>query len=165
MSGEEKASQTPTHYSIEAASEDKSKAIKRLVYDSGINPTALDWRRFLVALDEKRKVIGCGQLKSHADGSKEMASLAVGPAMRGQGIGGALIEGLIASQDDGPLYLMCQSSLGPLYERFGFERIDGEEMPKYFRRVSQLAGVLENLRVQGETLFIMRRMPGASQES
>jgi amino-acid N-acetyltransferase len=149
-------SKTSVSYSVQAASEKQAKAIKRLVYDSGINPTALDWRRFSVALDEKRKLIGCGQVKVHADGSRELASLAVVPAMRGQGIGRALIEQLISTHDD-PHYLMCQSSLGTLYERFGFVRIEGDEMPKYFRRVSQLAGVLANLRAQGETLFIMQR--------
>jgi amino-acid N-acetyltransferase len=156
MSRDLRPSKTSVNYSIQAASEKQAKAIKRLVYDTGINPTALDWRRFTVAFDEKMKLIGCGQVKAHSDGSRELASLAVVPAMRGQGIGSALIEQLI-STNDGPLYLMCQSSLGPLYERFGFVRIEGDEMPKYFRRVSQLAGVLANLRAQGETLFIMRR--------
>ena len=156
MSASQQASNTKVHYSIQAASEEHAKAIQRLVRNSGINPTALDWRRFLVALDEGGKLIGCGQVKAHADGSSELASIAVKAEWRRQGIGSALIERLIASQD-GPLYLMCQSSLGPLYERFGFLRIEREEMPKYFRRVSRLAGVLDNLRAQGETLFIMRR--------
>ena len=158
MSGDLGTSKTLASYSIQAASEDQAKAIKGLVYDSGINPTALNWRHFIVALDEKMKLIGCGQIKTHADGSKELASLAVVPVMQGQGIGSALIRRLLSAHD-GPLYLMCQSSLGPLYERFGFERIEGDEMPKYFRRVSQLAGVLANLSAQGETLFIMRRNP------
>ena len=149
-------SKTLASYSIQAASEDQAEAIKQLVYDSGINPTALNWQHFIVALDERMKLIGCGQVKTHADGSQELASLAVAPAIQGQGIGRELIEQLISTQD-GPLYLMCQSSLGPLYERFGFEHIEGDEIPKYFRRVSQLAGVLASLRVQGETLYIMRR--------
>ncbi len=89
---------------------------------------------------------------------KSFASISVELSWRGQGIGSALIERLIALQD-GPIHLMCQSSLGPLYERFGFVRIERDEMPKYFRRVSQLAGVLDSLRAQGETLLIMRHIP------
>lgn len=158
MNAAQQASDTQVHYSLRAASEKHAKAIQGLVRSSGINPTALDWRRFLVALDEEGTLIGCGQVKAHADGSQELASIAVEPGWRGQGIGSALIERLIALRD-GPLHLMCQSSLGPLYERFGFVRIEREEMPKYFRRVSQLAGVLDALRAQGETLLIMRHIP------
>jgi len=161
MSSIEPDSDSGPHYSIQAASQEYAKAIQGLVRSSGINPTALDWQRFLVALDGQGNLIACGQVKTHADGSSELASVAVLPMWRKQGLGSALIERLIASED-GPLHLMCQSSLGPLYERFGFKQIEQDEMPKYFRRVSQLAGVLESLRAQGETLLIMRRVPSSA---
>jgi N-acetylglutamate synthase-like GNAT family acetyltransferase len=143
-------------FRIQAALEEHAAAIQRLVVASGINPTGLDWQRFLLAVDETGKLIGCGQIKPHSDGSQELASIAVEPAWRGRGIARALIEHLIA-QADGTLYLMCQSSLGPLYEKFGFTRLAEEEMPKYFRRISKLAGVLEAVRAKGELLLIMRR--------
>jgi N-acetylglutamate synthase-like GNAT family acetyltransferase len=143
-------------FHVHTATEAHAAAIQRLVLSSGINPTGLDWQRFLVALDETGKLIGCGQIKPHSDGSQELASIAVEPAWRGRGIARALIEHLIA-QADGTLYLMCQSSLGPLYEKFGFTRLAEEEMPKYFRRISKLAGVLEAVRAKGELLLIMRR--------
>ena len=133
---------------IQPADETQAGAIQQLVRSSGINPTGLDWRRFLVAVNAKEALIGCGQIKPHADGSKELASIAVQPAWRGQGIARALIEALLAEQS-GDLYLMCQSSLGPLYEKFGFTPISEDQMPKYFRRISKLAGVLDNLRSQG----------------
>jgi N-acetylglutamate synthase-like GNAT family acetyltransferase len=143
-------------FRIQAALEEHAAVIQRLVVASSINPTGLDWQRFLLAVDETGKLIGCGQIKPHSDGSQELASIAVEPAWRGRGIARALIERLIA-QADGPLYLMCQSSLGPLYEKFGFTRLAEDEMPKYFRRISKLAGVLEAVRAKGELLLIMRR--------
>ena len=146
-------------FQIQAADKDHAIPIRRLVRSSGINPTSLDWRRFLVALDADGRLIGCGQVKPHRDGSQELASLAVIPALRGRGVARAIIEALLA-EHPGDLYLMCQSSLGPLYAKFGFEAIEEAQMPTYFRRVSKLAGVLENLRKQGEGLLIMHRPAG-----
>jgi N-acetylglutamate synthase-like GNAT family acetyltransferase len=143
-------------FTVQKAQSKHASEIRRLVLSFGINPTGLDWRRFLVALTSAGGFIGCGQLKPHADGSLELASLAVTPAWRGRGVARALIEALLAPHP-GELYLMCQSSLGTLYEKFGFHAIDEKEMPTYFRRVSKLAGVLENLRKSGERLLVMKR--------
>lgn len=141
---------------LQPATESHAAAIRQLVTFSGINPTGLDWRRFVIALDDAGELVGCGQIKPHRDGTRELASIAVTPPHRHQGIATALIQRLIEGEE-GDLYLMCQSSLGPLYERFGFQSIGEDQMPKYFRRISQLAGVLESVRRQGETLLIMLR--------
>lgn len=146
-----------TKFAIHKASQAQATDIKRLILQSSLNPTALDWHRFHIAKDKAGNFIGCGQVKGHADGSMELASLAVKKAWRGQGVATALIERLLA-EHPGELYLMCQSSLGAMYEKHDFHKIDEAEMPKYFRRISKLAGVLDNLRKQGESLLIMRRL-------
>lgn len=143
-------------FRVQPATQEHSSAIRHLVIESGINPTGLDWQRFLVALAPGDEFVGCGQIKPHADRSLELASIAVKPAWRGRGIARALIEALLASQPS-DLYLMCQSSLGPLYEKFGFHAIDEPQMPTYFRRVSKLAGVAANLRLVNEKLLVMHR--------
>ncbi|NJN43373.1 MAG: GNAT family N-acetyltransferase [Anaerolineae bacterium] len=84
------------------------------------------------------EVVGCGQIKPHADGSTELASIVVTPPWQGQGIARSIIEHLLETHH-GDLYLMCQSSLGPLYEKFGFQAISEGEMPAYFRRIKHLA--------------------------
>ena len=51
---------------------------------------------------------------------------------------------------------MCQSSLGPFYEKFGFHAISYEEMPRYFQRMSKLAGLVTALARREERLLIMK---------
>ena len=145
-------------FHIRKAEEDELDAIRDLILRAGINPTKLDWRNFLVAEAEDGEFLGCGQVKQHADGSCELASLAVEKGHQGRGVGSALIMTLLEQHPD-RLYLMCQASMGALYERYGFQAIEEAEMPTYFRRVSRLPGVLGNLAEQGERLLIMRREP------
>src|SRR3989304_5329525 len=57
-------------------------AIRSLIFRVGINPRGLDWRRFQVAVDPGGRLVGCGQVKPHADGSRELASIAVPPKGR-----------------------------------------------------------------------------------
>lgn len=148
--------QRPPAFSIQKAQSTHASQIRELVRTSGINPTGLDWQRFLIAVTPDGAFIGCGQLKPHADGSMELASIAVNLAWRGRGVARSLIEALLAAHP-GELYLMCQSSLGPMYEKFGFHAIGEKEMPTYFRRVSKLAEVIVNLRKAGEQLLVMQR--------
>ena len=43
-------------------------AIKALIRAVNINPIGLKWQRFMVAVDENGRLIGCGQIKPHRDG-------------------------------------------------------------------------------------------------
>ncbi|MEJ2706610.1 MAG: GNAT family N-acetyltransferase [Anaerolineales bacterium] len=134
-------------------------AIQSIIRNAHINPMGLKWDRFLVAVDQENRVIGCGQIKPHSDGSFELASIAVKPDWRGQGAARAIIERLISSHR-GDLYLTCRASLGALYEKFGFSRItDPEAMPGYFRRVSRLFKVFKVFTNSQEDLWVMKR-PG-----
>lgn len=119
---------------IRAAAKADEAAIKRIVRAARINPTNLDWRRFLVAEVDGR-IVGTGQVKPHRDGSRELASIAVVPAYQRQGVGGQIIRALIA-RENGPLYLTCRAPLGAYYPRFGFRAIGRDEMPPYFRRLA-----------------------------
>jgi amino-acid N-acetyltransferase len=132
------------------------QAIQKLIRQAHINPTGLAWERFLVAVDQNGNVIGCGQIKPHSDGTRELASIAVTPEYRHQGIASALIEQLLA-KSTGELYLMCRSSLGPFYERFGFQPAEGEDLPPYFKRMKRLARLIKSLDKNGETLLVMKR--------
>jgi N-acetylglutamate synthase-like GNAT family acetyltransferase len=72
-----------TTWTLRRARQPDAPAIRRLIRQVGINPLGLDWRRFLIAVDAGGQLVGCGQVKPHADGSLELASIAVQPAWRG----------------------------------------------------------------------------------
>ena len=144
-----------TTYTLRLARETDDAAIKQLIHSSGINPMGLDWRRFTVAVDNQDKVIATGQIKPHGKDVLELASIAVVPEYQGQGIARAIIEHLLKDSSR-PLYLTCISSLGPLYEKFGFQAVDYADMPRYFQRISKLAGLVFLLANQGEHLLVMK---------
>lgn len=100
-------------------------------------------------------MIGCAQLKPVPGGLTELASLAVRPAYRHQGIARALIEHLLVEASR-PVYLTCRSDLGGLYEKFGFRALDVDEMPVYYRRLQRLAGLFMELTRRNETLLVMK---------
>ena len=142
-------------YTLRPARETESAQIKALIYLVGNNPMDLDWKRFIVAVNQQDEMIGCGQLKPHGKDILELASLAVYPEQQGKGVGRAIIEHLLKNSSR-PLYLMCESSNGPLYEKFGFQEIQYEEMPRYFKRISKLAGLVTSLAHREERLMVMK---------
>ncbi len=141
---------------LRPATKDDFPAIRALIYAARINPLGLDWRRFVLAVDEGGAPIGCGQVKTHRDGSRELASIAVQPAWRGQGVARAIIQHLLAAHPP-PLYLTCRPSLGPFYEKFGFRVIAEPEMPPYFRRIKRLARLARATRLIPGDLLVMKK--------
>ncbi len=121
----------------------------------GINPTGLDWKRFIVIVNAEGGVLACGQIKPHGQEVRELASIAVTPEMQGRGLARRIIEHLLSSSPR-PLHLMCRSGMGALYEKFGFRAIAYEEMPKYFQRMSKLAGLASILMHSGDSLLVMK---------
>jgi N-acetylglutamate synthase-like GNAT family acetyltransferase len=125
-------------HTLRPARQADAPAIRALIRAAGINPTGLAWRRFVLAVSPEGELLGCGQVKPHDDGSRELASIAVQPGFRRRGIARAVIERLLA-ENPPPLHLVCQEKLGPFYARFGFRAVGGEEMPPYFRRLARAA--------------------------
>ena len=137
------------------ALESESGQISHLVHLVGINPTGLDWKRFIVAVNTDGKIVGCGQLKPHGRDVLELASIGVLPEYRGLGVARAIIEELL-KESHRPLYLMCMSHNGPMYEKFGFQSILPEQMPRYFQRIYKLFGLAHVLNKTGEELLVMK---------
>lgn len=115
----------------------------------------LDWKRFVVAVDSRDQIIATGQIKPHGRDIHELASIAVVPEYRGQGLARAIMEHLL-QESPRPLYLTCISSLEPLYQKFGFYSIDYDEMPRYFQRISKLVGLVFLLASRDEKLLVMK---------
>jgi N-acetylglutamate synthase-like GNAT family acetyltransferase len=137
------------------AVETDARAIRSIVLRAGINPRDLDWPRFLVAVDAAGKVVACGQVKPHGDGSLELASIAVRPRLHGRGIGSEIVRRLMESHGP-PLWLMCRSLQTGFYRRLGFETVDdGSVMPTFFRRVHRLARLADPMFPQEHRLAVM----------
>jgi N-acetylglutamate synthase-like GNAT family acetyltransferase len=144
-----------TEFSLRPATVDDFSAIRELIRKVHINPTGLDWPRFVVAVDRSGKMLGCGQLKVHDKDVIELASIAVIPGYRYLGIARAIIEKL-TSKAPRPLYLTCRFALRPFYEKWGFRVIKRSEMPCYFRRLDRLTSLFSPLVRLDGGLFIMR---------
>jgi len=144
-----------TDYAVRPALETESAQIKELINLVGINPTGLDWKRFVVSANENGRVIACGQIKPHGADIRELASIAVHPDYRGRGLARAVIQVLLR-ENPRPLYLMCMSHNGPMYEKFGFQTIAVNQMPRYFARIKKLFGVADVFRKSGEELLVMK---------
>ncbi len=115
----------------------------------------LHWEHFILAVDEQGQMIGCGQIKTHRDGSRELASIAVEPCCRGQGVARALIERLMAGAKP-PLYLTCRGSLIPLYEKFDFRVVGStKDMPPYFRLIARIFRIVRRLFRMQDSLAVM----------
>jgi amino-acid N-acetyltransferase len=130
--------------------------IRRLVWESHISPFGLKWKRFVVAENPEGEVVGCAQIKTHFDGSKELASMVVDPNYRGRGIARMIIEYLIQNQE-GDLFLMCRDSMGAFYHLFGFEIISRQEMPPFFRRIEYIASLFQIIYSRDASLLFMRK--------
>lgn len=141
---------------LRPAAADDAPAIHALIRQAKLNPSGLNWQHFVLATKADGEMIGCGQIKFHTDGSHELASLAVVPAWQGKGVARVLLTYLLAEHPDA-LYLMCLSSLGPFYEKFGFHSLSEPEMPRYFRRIKKLLKFIPFIIPDGEFLLVMHR--------
>jgi len=141
---------------IRAATQEEFPAIRSLIRAVQINPTGLDWRRFLVAISTQGNLLGCGQIKPHSDGSKELASIAVQENSRGRGIARMIILTLVKHEVERPLYLMCRARLETFYNKFGFRTLNLEEMPPYFKRINRLERIFNSASQADKRLLVMR---------
>jgi N-acetylglutamate synthase-like GNAT family acetyltransferase len=133
------------NYQIRFAEDADQIAIRSLIRRVRINPLNLIWRNFLVAIDEQGQIIGCGQIKTHRDGTNELASIAVEDEWRKSGVGSAIIRTLIKEADI-PLWLVCRSEMAPFYERFGFEDVgDATDLPIAYRRMRSMARLFSRI--------------------
>jgi N-acetylglutamate synthase-like GNAT family acetyltransferase len=142
-------------YELRPALESESAQIKNLINLVGINPMGLDWKRFIVAVNDSGQVIACGQIKPHGGDIRELASIAVTPEYQGKGIARVVMEELLAATPR-PLYLMCVSRMEDFYVKFGFRAIPYEMMPRYFQRISNIFRIADVVRRSGEELRVMK---------
>jgi amino-acid N-acetyltransferase len=107
-------------------------AITQLVHGERLNPHGLDWANFVVAVIGNT-VVGAVQMRQHPDGSRELGSLVVSRAHRGQGIAGRLISALLA-RHPGTVHVITRHGNAGHYRRWGFDVIATGDAPRSVRR-------------------------------
>jgi N-acetylglutamate synthase-like GNAT family acetyltransferase len=118
---------------LRAAVAADQQTIRKMIRAAHLNPMRLHWSAFIVAVEAASgRIVGVGQVRPHRDGGRELASIAVTPQRQGQGIGGAIIQALLA-REQGELHLYTRCGLTGYYERFGFVVIPGEQLPASMR--------------------------------
>lgn len=91
--------------------------------------------KIFMALDEAGQAVGCVAMIRMADGGYEVAKMTVSEALRGSGLGRALMQRCLdaAAAESAPrLYLETNSSLAPalsLYRAMGFRELAAEDCP------------------------------------
>jgi len=85
--------------------------------------------------------VGCGQIKPHGDGTKELASIAVEPDYQGKGVGSMVMKALL-EREPGELYLTCLRHNVTYYQKFGFRELTFEEFPPDMKRMFRFARVV-----------------------
>lgn len=118
---------------VRPATEADSDAIRSLIHEAGINPRDLNWRRFLV-VDDNGEVVACAQVRVHKQGTRELASVAVLEARRGEGLGRRISEAAIAREPRRPLFLYAEADNVPYWSRFAFVEVDDDGLPPDIRR-------------------------------
>jgi N-acetylglutamate synthase-like GNAT family acetyltransferase len=129
----------PATYTIRSAVAADEATIKAIIRAEHLDPFNVHWQNFLVAVDadaeraatgeratDSERIIGIGQIKPFRSG-RELGSLAVAADWRQNGVGGAIINALIA-REDGPLLLFCLAFREPYYAKFGFRRCGRREL-------------------------------------
>jgi N-acetylglutamate synthase-like GNAT family acetyltransferase len=145
-----------TGYSLRAATAGDLPEIKRMIRYARLNPMGIRWPRFIVAVDVDGNVIGCGQVKVHRDGSRELASLVVRRRWRRQGVARAIFNRLRREETEA-LWLTCASRLIPFYHRLGFYEVKNpRQMPRYFRLIRRLVSLIAFFWGSRDYLAIMR---------
>jgi N-acetylglutamate synthase-like GNAT family acetyltransferase len=137
---------------IRPATEADETTIRRMVKAEHLDPTSLKWQNFLMA-EHEGKVVGIGQIRPYAN-CPELGSLVVLKEFQRQGIGGMLIEALLA-RESGVVYLECRRPLESYYRRFGFEEISWWQAPMPLKLKSGMGNILG--RLFGIRIAVMRK--------
>jgi GNAT superfamily N-acetyltransferase len=92
----------PARIFLRPAKREDEAAIRALVKAEHLNPFNIHWQNFLVAEDAARRMVGIGQVKTHRDGSRELASIATSAEWRKRGVASAIIRALLAHESSAP---------------------------------------------------------------
>jgi N-acetylglutamate synthase-like GNAT family acetyltransferase len=121
---------------VRPAREEDQPVIRAMVRGARLNPSGLEWERFVVA-ELDRQTVGTAQLRRHSDGATELASLVVEPHARGQGIAMHMIDALLTGEQE-PVYTLIDRRFVEHFTRWGFAPVEPSELPRSLSRVYKI---------------------------
>ncbi len=134
---------------IRRATADDQATIRQMIWDIGLDPSALHWSHFVVA-ELGGKIVSIGQIRPYRN-CPELGSIATLPDQRGKGYAAQIIRRLLADWDQaGTVYLECREHMMPYYREFGFEKIPWWQAPmplKFKAGMGALLGGLFRVRI------------------
>jgi N-acetylglutamate synthase-like GNAT family acetyltransferase len=128
---------------IRRATAGDQSGITALVRGARLNPRALGWPGFVVAVGPPG-IVGVAQIRRHADGGHELASLVVLPDLRGQGIAARMIETLLADANS-PTYTLIDQRYLPHFGRWGFRLVEPATLPRSLRQQYRIGRVVTSV--------------------
>jgi N-acetylglutamate synthase-like GNAT family acetyltransferase len=128
---------------VRRATADDQAGITALVRGARLNPRGLAWTAFVVAEDGGR-LVGTAQLRPHADGALELASLVVDPGARGAGVATSLVDALLETERR-PVHTVVDARYAGHFERWGFAPVAAGDLPRSIRRTLRVGRVVTGL--------------------
>ena len=118
-------------FRLRPARADEAKLIRQRILRERLDPTRLDWRKFVMAEamgdhgggEKAGSILGFAQMKRLSGHVQEFGSLVVEPDQRRQGVGEALVR-YFTGEFPKPIYLVCESRRVAYYSKFGFRVMD-----------------------------------------
>ena len=117
---------------VRQARPDDQPVITAMVRRARLNPSGLQWHRFVVS-ERDGRAVGVAQLRQYADGTKELASLVVEPSERQHGIATQMVDALLAHETAAVYALIDQRFVGH-FARWGFDQANPSGLPRPLRR-------------------------------
>jgi amino-acid N-acetyltransferase len=133
-----------TQYTVRKARPGEATEIAHLIADFAAE--ALMLRRtpemvelaiddYVVATDQRDRIVGCGALKEYSPSVAEVAAIAVAPEAQGNGLGRevvAAVEALAIKR--GVLHVFALTLQPAFFEAIGYQRVDRARYPEKIRR-------------------------------
>jgi N-acetylglutamate synthase-like GNAT family acetyltransferase len=127
---------------IRRATAADQEEIAALVRAARLNTRGLDWPGFVVAADAgSGDLVGVAQIRVGPDAARELASLVVVPAARGQGVATRLVDALLADPA-GVVYAVVDRPYVGHFARWGFAPVAPRELPASVARTYRIGRVV-----------------------
>jgi N-acetylglutamate synthase-like GNAT family acetyltransferase len=133
----------PAHVEVRPGREQDQAAITTMIRRARLNPADLQWPHFMIA-EQDGQIVGVAQVRVHPDGANELASLAVAPASRGNGVATRLVDALLRDQT-ADVYTLVDRRFVDHFRRWDFEWIGAAQLPRSVRRVYRIGRLVTAL--------------------